>query len=157
MQNFNVAHLKNQMPAVYNWFTKQIDFDKRNKKSTVVYRWEECRDGVVPAAVFYEGGGEENYGFLASVSISDLELAEIIELKHYWDQGYYYNSMKVVNCNEYITLRIDDSEDAPAKERIPLGDYVTYISEAENGFYKISYRGMEGFAKKEYLELIIYN
>jgi len=101
--------------------------------------------------ILYEGGGEDHYGYLAAVNKDGLELTEATALDSYWNYGYNFISMKVVNCNEYITLRAYASDTAPEKERIPLGAYVQYISCTENGFLKVKYSGREGYALADYL------
>lgn len=60
---------------------------------------------------------------------------------------------KVVNCKEWITLRQTPSTSAASLARIPLGSYVSYISNASDGFYCIEYNGMRGYALQAYLEL----
>ena len=57
----------------------------------------------------------------------------------------------VVNCNESITLREYPSVQAREIAQIPLGQAVGFIEEAENGFYKINYDGLIGYALAEYL------
>jgi len=59
---------------------------------------------------------------------------------------------KVVNCNEYITLRTSPSTNADAILTIPLGATVDYIEAAVNDFYMISYNGQNGYALARYLE-----
>lgn len=59
--------------------------------------------------------------------------------------------LKVVNCKEYITLREEPSTSAAALDRIPLSACVDELSEAENGFMQVSYRGKTGYALGKYL------
>lgn len=63
-----------------------------------------------------------------------------------------YATMRVVNCNESITLRTSPSTKAGEIRQIPLGEVVSYIEPAANGFYKISYLGSTGYALASYLE-----
>ena len=60
--------------------------------------------------------------------------------------------LEVAHCNEYITLREWPDTSAAALDRIPLGDTVDEISDAENGFLCVSYRGQTGYALEKYLE-----
>ena len=62
-----------------------------------------------------------------------------------------YDTMYVVNCNEFITLRTSDSTSAGEICKIPLGAAVSYVSTAGNGFYKITYNGYTGYALASYL------
>ncbi|GAA6294167.1 hypothetical protein F220043C3_26010 [Enterocloster asparagiformis] len=62
-----------------------------------------------------------------------------------------YDTMYVVNCNEFITLRTSDSTSAGEICKIPLGAAVSYVSTAGNGFYKIMYNGYTGYALASYL------
>ena len=62
-----------------------------------------------------------------------------------------YVTYYVVNCNSSITLREAPDTKAAAIRDIPLGASVSYISTADNGFYKISYMGKTGYALASYL------
>lgn len=62
-------------------------------------------------------------------------------------QSYMY----VVNCDEWISLRASASTSASRITTIPLGAVVGYISNAGNGFYKVSYNGMTGYVLASYL------
>ena len=57
----------------------------------------------------------------------------------------------VVNCRESITLREEPSVYAREITQIPLGQAVGFIGNAGNGFYKINYDGLVGYALAEYL------
>ena len=57
----------------------------------------------------------------------------------------------VVNCRESITLRATPSVYAEELAQIPLGQDVGFIDDVGNGFYKINYDGLVGFALAEYL------
>lgn len=57
----------------------------------------------------------------------------------------------VVNCRESITLRDAPSVYARELAQIPLGQAVGFIETAPNGFCKINYDGLVGFALAEYL------
>lgn len=60
--------------------------------------------------------------------------------------------MKVVNCDEWISLRVSPSKEAERYMAIPLGETVELVSEAANGFYKVKYQGYTGYALSSYLE-----
>ena len=64
-----------------------------------------------------------------------------------------YTTGKVVNCDVCITLRETPSTLGNEIMQIPLGDYVTYISKAENGFYCVEYNGYRGFVLSSYIKL----
>ena len=57
----------------------------------------------------------------------------------------------VVNCRQSITLRDAPSVYASELAQIPLGQAVGFIETAPNGFYKVNYDGLVGFALAEYL------
>lgn len=57
----------------------------------------------------------------------------------------------VVNCRESITLRAAPSVYAAEITQIPLGQAVGFIENAGNGFYKINYDGLVGYALAQYL------
>lgn len=60
--------------------------------------------------------------------------------------------MEVAYCNEYITLRSSASTLAEELDRILLGEVVEYIESADNGFYKVSYKGKKGYVLSSYLK-----
>lgn len=62
-----------------------------------------------------------------------------------------YETYYVVNCNESITLRPQPDVDSGEICQIPLGETVSYIGPASNGFYEISYMGQTGYSLAEYL------
>ena len=57
----------------------------------------------------------------------------------------------VVNCRESITLRAAPSVYARELAQIPLGQAVGFIENAPNGFCKVNYDGLIGYALSEYL------
>lgn len=57
----------------------------------------------------------------------------------------------VVNCNTAITLRESPQTTGAKITDIPLGDPVSYVSAAQNGFAKIIYNGTTGYALQSYL------
>lgn len=57
----------------------------------------------------------------------------------------------VVNCRESITLRETPSVYARELAQIPLGQAVGFIENAPNGFCKVNYDGLIGYALAEYL------
>lgn len=65
-----------------------------------------------------------------------------------------YDICKVVNCNESITLRPGADVSSGEIRQIPLGETVTYIGNAGNGFYEIYYMGDHGYAMADYLSFV---
>ena len=61
-------------------------------------------------------------------------------------------AMRVVDCDEYITLRAAPDPYADAYCIIPLHSLVTYISDGGNGFYFVEYDGYRGYVLSKYLE-----
>lgn len=69
--------------------------------------------------------------------------------------GYNANTRcQVVNCRESITLRTSPSVYASEICQMPLGMYVDYLGFAGNGFYKVEYNGMIGYALASYLMFV---
>lgn len=58
----------------------------------------------------------------------------------------------VVNCKESITLREEPFTSAGEICQMPLFSAVTYLGEAENGFYEVEYYGLIGYALASYLD-----
>lgn len=63
-----------------------------------------------------------------------------------------YPTYCVVNCKESITLRPAPDVDSGEICQIPLGSTVSFVANAENGFYEIYYMGNHGYALAAYLE-----
>lgn len=61
------------------------------------------------------------------------------------------STMYVVNCNEWISLRSTPNTNASRLATIPLGSSVGFIEQSTNGFYKIAYNGVVGYALSQYL------
>ena len=67
--------------------------------------------------------------------------------------GYEYGqTLYVVNCKEWISLRTKPSTSSEAILRIPLFAGVTYLADADNGFLNVSYHGKSGYALAKYLD-----
>lgn len=63
-----------------------------------------------------------------------------------------YQTMRVVNCQQFITLRAAPSTTAAEITKIPLGSVVSFVANSTDGFYEILYNGNHGFALASYLE-----
>lgn len=72
---------------------------------------------------------------------------------------------RVVNCNEWISLREYPSTSAPRLARIPLGAVVKIFKynamdrahpSPYNGFYSTNYNGMRGWCLMDYLRIEEY-
>ena len=72
-------------------------------------------------------------------------------------QAQVLTTLYVVNCNESITLRVSDSTNAKEIRQIPLGAAVSFMENAANGFYKVSYNGSIGYALASYLSVDPYD
>ena len=72
-------------------------------------------------------------------------------------QAQVLTTLYVVNCNESITLRVSDSTNAKEIRQIPLGAAVSFMENAANGFYKVSYNGSTGYALASYLSVDPYD
>jgi len=59
--------------------------------------------------------------------------------------------LKVVNCNEYITLREEPDTTAAELARMPLNQTAIALGVEENGFVRVGYQGQAGWALAKYL------
>ncbi|MBR1807301.1 MAG: SH3 domain-containing protein [Selenomonadaceae bacterium] len=60
---------------------------------------------------------------------------------------------KVVNCEEYITLRVSPDYDARRILRIPLGTLILITDDYDDGeFVSTRYNGVYGYVLKRYLD-----
>lgn len=64
----------------------------------------------------------------------------------------YYDTCRVVNCKQSITLRPGPDVDSGEICQIPLGATVSFVGTAANGFYEIYYMGNHGYSLADYLE-----
>ena len=62
-----------------------------------------------------------------------------------------YETYFVVNCDESISMYFSADISSPVLCTISLGESVSYIETAENGFYRIAYQGITGYALASYL------
>lgn len=58
---------------------------------------------------------------------------------------------RVVNCNEWISLRSAPSTEAIALRRVPLGAYVRYVKDGGNGFTYVYYDDSLGYVLNDYI------
>ena len=63
------------------------------------------------------------------------------------------NRLKVVKCEEYVTLREEPSTSAAALARVPLGKAVDDVGDRHGDFTHVSYKGREGYVLTKYLRL----
>lgn len=64
----------------------------------------------------------------------------------------YGDLMEVCNCDEYVSLRRAPDTKSDRIAKVFKGDWVTFIGDAPNGFYQVSYDGNDGYILAEYLE-----
>lgn len=69
------------------------------------------------------------------------------------DYSASYQTMYVVNCHQSITLRTSDNVNASEITQIPLGAAVSYVGNANNGFFRVVYNGWDGYALASYLSV----
>lgn len=61
-------------------------------------------------------------------------------------------ALRVVNCDEWISLRSSPSTSASRLDKMPLGTCCEYLGTASNGFYRVRYNGTVGYALSQYLD-----
>ena len=66
-------------------------------------------------------------------------------------QDQYLGDMRVVNCNEWVSLRSAPSTSASRLAKIPLGQIVRDCYRASSGFVYGSYNGLSGYVAAQYL------
>ena len=66
------------------------------------------------------------------------------------DYDNFLGSMRVVNCDSWVTLRSSPSTSASTVTRIPKGEYVQAYK-YNSQFYECYYNGMHGFVLNKYL------
>ena len=62
--------------------------------------------------------------------------------------------LRVVNCDEYITLREAPDTSAAALARLPLGAEAIALGDESNGFVRVAWRGQPGWALESYLTTV---
>ena len=61
------------------------------------------------------------------------------------------SKLRVVNCEEYITLREEPDTSAAALARIPLKGEAVSLGDRSNGFVRVGWKGQSGWALEKYL------
>lgn len=95
--------------------------------------------------------------FFVVIAVFAVMISASVAQAHMGD--YYW--ARVVNCNEWISLREEPSTEAPRLARIPLGSLVKIYkgllgerhSSPMNGFYWTEYNGMRGWCLMEYISV----
>lgn len=105
------------------------------------------------AAVSFISGAENGFYEISYLGNTGYALASYLSYEQPLEQTMY-QTMRVVNCNESITLRTSPSTQAAEICQIPLGAVVSYIEPAANGFYRVTYLGQTGYALASYLEFV---
>lgn len=62
--------------------------------------------------------------------------------------------MKVVNCNEWVSLRAEPDSNAQRFAEVPLGETVYGFYASNGDFTQCSYRGALGYILNQYLEVV---
>lgn len=101
------------------------------------------------AAVSYVSTAENGFYYICYNGNYGYSLASYLSS---YSGSATYETCRVVNCNESITLRTSPSTSAGEICQIPLGETVSYIGSAGNGFYEIYYMGNRGYSLASYLE-----
>lgn len=104
---------------------------------------------------------EEN-SIVETETVSTQDMSQTTQIQTQAEEAATANTqvlttLYVVNCNESITLRTADSTSAKEIRQIPLGAAVSFMENAENGFYKVSYNGSTGYALASYLSVDPYD
>ncbi|MCQ2437426.1 MAG: SH3 domain-containing protein [Clostridia bacterium] len=64
-------------------------------------------------------------------------------------------TMRVVNCNEYVTLRKTPSKQGHSAAKVPLNATVSYYGYGDTAeFYHVNYNGTEGYILRQYLAIV---
>ena len=64
--------------------------------------------------------------------------------------------MRVVNCNEYVSLRESPDTKSKRLKKVYLGEFVIECFDAENGFTLCTYDNSTGYVQSKYLEETTY-
>ena len=104
---------------------------------------------------------EEN-SIVETEPVSTQDMSQTMQIQTQAEEAATANTqvlttLYVVNCNESITLRTADSTSAKEIRQIPLGAAVSFMENAANGFYKVSYNGSTGYALASYLSVDPYD
>ena len=60
--------------------------------------------------------------------------------------------MRVVNCNEWVSLRERPDQESARLIKVPLNETVYHCSDYNEQFVRCEYKGMQGYILKKYLE-----
>lgn len=103
------------------------------------------------AAVSYVEYAGNDFNLIVYNGKVGYSLASYLESPYGQLQSYVDDYLRVINCNESITLRNAPSTSAGEICQIPLGATVEFVALAGDGFYKVAYNGHVGYALASYL------
>lgn len=101
------------------------------------------------AAVSYISAASNGFYYISYNGNTGYALASYLSSSY---GGSYYDTCRVVNCKQSITLRPGPDVDSGEICQIPLGATVSFVATAANDFYEIYYMGNHGYALAAYLE-----
>lgn len=96
-------------------------------------------------------GGDEHVGITASPKPANTQNPGNASTGNKSADASKLETYYVVNCEKYISLRENPDVSSTVLKEIPLGDPVSYVEPAQNGFAKVIYHGMTGYALQSYL------
>lgn len=111
----------------------------------------EIRQIPLGAAVTYLGSASNGFYKVTYLSDTGWALASYLSTSQGRTSISYDHWVKVVNCQQSITLRKTPSTKAGEICQMPLGSTARYIESAGNGFGLVEYNGYVGYALESYL------
>ena len=101
------------------------------------------------AAVSYISAASNGFYYISYNGNTGYALASYLSSSY---GSSYYDTCRVVNCKQSITLRPGPDVNSGEICQIPLGATVSFVGTAANDFYEIYYMGNHGYALASYLE-----
>ena len=112
----------------------------------MVYAIEDAGNG------FYMVSYRGNIGYALASYLTKSNIGGVYASSEEPDGYYYGQSLTIVQCKEYISLRSADSTSAKVLSKVPLYGSVYYLGTASNGFAHVLYNDTTGYVLKKYLD-----
>lgn len=142
------AEFDRKMKKGIDYFNKGMYYEARDEFQWFCdYNWGKMNSGQQKYALDYLDG--------AKAKISALNSAPKYSASNVYVNGFLvkpWDELYVVGCDEAITLRTQPNVNAGKITSVPLTGSVSFLADAGNGFYKVSYLGKTGYVLASYLD-----
>ena len=142
----------NGMKKGINYFNRGLYYEARDEFQWFCdYNWGSMNSGQQQYALDYLGAANQRAEQASNVSYSyDYDDDAYYNYDNVWD-GYLW-TLRVVNCNEWVSLREQPSVNSRRLAKVPLWAYINSTGLQYKNFTDAYYNGQWGWILTDYLE-----